>query len=198
MALPAATDFTGPDITEAQFKTAMIALVEYLEDLETITPGLIAYFPRTTAPSGWLKVNGAVITVAAYSALVAATYCGDAANATAPSYYRCTNPENPSGTRSTSGAYFKLADLRGEFIRGLDNGRGVDTGRVLGSTQGQSIQTHTHTIPVYDAGNVISPLARASADSNSSSALVGNPATAGTGAVETRPRNVALLACIKY
>ncbi|MGJ7631431.1 phage tail protein, partial [Citrobacter freundii] len=34
----------------------------------------------------------------------------------------------------------RLPDLRGEFIRGWDDGRGVDSGRVIGSAQGHAIQ----------------------------------------------------------
>jgi hypothetical protein len=37
-------------------------------------------------------------------------------------------------------------DLRGEFIRGLDSGRGVDTGRVLGTAQIDLFKSHTHDL----------------------------------------------------
>ncbi len=37
-------------------------------------------------------------------------------------------------------------DLRGEFIRGLDNGRGVDVGRVLASSQTADYQSHSHAV----------------------------------------------------
>lgn len=36
-------------------------------------------------------------------------------------------------------------DLRGEFIRGLDSGRGIDAGRALGSWQIDMFKSHTHT-----------------------------------------------------
>ncbi|EJC5332094.1 phage tail protein [Salmonella enterica] len=39
-----------------------------------------------------------------------------------------------------------LPDLRGEFIRGWDDGKGVDSGRLILSSQGQSVQQHTHDI----------------------------------------------------
>jgi phage-related tail fiber protein len=51
----------------------------------------------------------------------------------------------PSGwipANGTSGT----PDLRGEFIRGLDSGRGVDTGRVLASWQIDIFKSHTHGI----------------------------------------------------
>jgi len=39
-----------------------------------------------------------------------------------------------------------MPDLRGEFIRGLDAGRGVDAGRTLASAQAQSMQSHNHSV----------------------------------------------------
>lgn len=54
---------------------------------------------------------------------------------------------NAIGTLYGTGAAgtFRIPDLRGEFLRGHDNGRGIDNGRTLGSTQGYSIQSHNHT-----------------------------------------------------
>lgn len=85
----------------------------------------VMYFPRTTAPTGWLKCNGAAISRTAYSnlfAIIGTTFgAGDGVNT------------------------FNLPDLRGEFIRGWDDGRGVDSGRALGSAQAGSLGSHTHT-----------------------------------------------------
>ena len=98
----------------------------------------------------------------------------------------------------------KLTDLRSEFIRGADDGRGVDTGRALLSSQGDAIRNITGKFLGYDYG----------ADSKSSwggaftyISTAGNTASAGTGggevnttfdaslvvptASENRPRNVA-------
>jgi microcystin-dependent protein len=227
MALPAATDFTGSSITEAQFKTAMTDLVEYLEGLETVTPGAVVYFPRTTAPTGWLKANGAVVTVASYAALVAAAYCGDAANATALSCYRCTSDSNPAGTRSTTGAYFVLPDLRAETIKGLDDGRGIDSARVLASAQADqnkahahagssgstaSAGVHTHTVRGDTNASAstkhlaVNSNGNSTANTNLSDAALSAGAhthtvtltVASDGGTEVRVRNIALLACIKF
>ena len=178
MPLPLPTDFTGPNITEAQFKTAMTDLVNYLAALETIPVGAVVAFAMSTPPTGFLKANGAAISRTAYSALFAkigTTY--------------------GAGNGSTT---FNVPDLRGEFVRGWDDGRGVDTGRSLGSTQNHALQSHTHTFPVYRAGNFTAPELFASADSKTTSTFIGNIVVSAAGGAETRPRNVALLACIKY
>lgn len=98
-----------------------------------VPPGAVMHFARTTAPSGWLKCNGAAISRTAYAGLFAAI-----------------------GTTFGAGdgfTTFNLPDLRGEFIRGWDDGRGVDGGRAMGSRQDGAIQSHTHTGSSADAGN---------------------------------------------
>lgn len=133
----------------------------------------VVYFPRTTAPSGWLKANGAAISRTAYSDLFAVI-----------------------GTTFGAGdgvTTFNLPDLRGEFVRGWDDGRGVDTGRVMGSSQADSFKSHSHGIPEVEPGT---------GDGNGFDSG-GKPqatqvSTKETGGTETRPRNIALLACIKF
>lgn len=48
---------------------------------------------------------------------------------------------------------FNLPDTRGEFIRGLDNGRGIDSGRVLGSNQSDEFRSHGHTASIGGSGS---------------------------------------------
>ncbi len=78
---------------------------------------------QATPPDGWLKCNGATFDKAKYPKLAVAY---------------------PSGS---------LPDLRGEFLRGWDDGRGVDTGRALLSLQAHSLQIHNHFLPT-GAGTV--------------------------------------------
>lgn len=133
--------------------------------------GDIIFVAKNSPPPGFLKANGAAISRTTYSALFSAigTTFG-------------------TGDGSTT---FNIPDLRGEFIRGWADDRAVDTGRVFGSAQADEIKSHTHTVPistttvVWNYGN--------------GGALVGSGYTSGaTGGTETRPRNVTLLACIKY
>nr|DAS37511.1 MAG TPA: tail collar fiber protein [Caudoviricetes sp.] len=99
-------------------------LLDASDLLGMVPSGAVLYFAGRTAPAGWLKANGAAVSRTAYAALFAAigtTYgAGDG--------------------RST----FNLPDLRGEFIRGWDDGRGVDAGRVFGSAQAHALQSHQH------------------------------------------------------
>ena len=110
----------------------MAATKKYVDDEIAAIPstagvpaGTVIYTARSTAPTGYLKANGAAVSRTTYSDLFSAigtTY--------------------GSGDGSTT---FNLPDLRGEFVRGVDDGRGVDTGRTLGSTQGSANLSHTHT-----------------------------------------------------
>lgn len=178
MALPAAADFTGSSITEAQFKTAIAAMRDYIADLETVAPGIVAHFPASSPPAGWLKANGAAVSRSTYSALFAAIGVTFGA-----------------GDGSTT---FNLPDLRGEFVRGLDDSRGVDSGRVLGSAQADEIESHTHGIPAGGNGTGPVRLLDYTTIGGTSRNVAATQLSNSTGGAETRPRNIALLACIKY
>ncbi|ELE8639311.1 tail fiber protein [Escherichia coli] len=84
--------------------------------------GVPVPWPSATPPTGWLKCNGAPFSAEEYPEL-AKVY-----------------PTN------------KLPDLRGEFIRGWDDGRGVDSGRTLLSAQGDAIRNITGNVGVYSDG----------------------------------------------
>jgi microcystin-dependent protein len=86
-------------------------------------PGTVIWSACTTAPVGYLKANGASLLRADYPNLFAAI-----------------------GTTygAADGTHFNVPDLRGEFPRGFDDGRGVDAGRVQGVAQAANIESHTH------------------------------------------------------
>ncbi len=134
-----------------------------------LSAGTIAYFAASAAPAGFVKANGAAVSRTTYAALflaIGTTYgAGDGSNT------------------------FNVPDLRGEFVRGLDDGRGIDSGRAIGTAQAQANTAAKNPTTKYNF----------------------NGATWASGAVngfgfgdntasdaETRPRNVALLACIKF
>ena len=158
--------------------------------------GMIAYFARNAAPAGWLKANGAAVSRTTYAALFAAigTTFG-------------------TGDDSTT---FNLPDLRGEFLRGWDDGRGVDVGRAFGSHQSDAFQGHARNLKRSQSDarmhglNYYQNVGTNNNQDSPAPAAINNGDTwlthdylphlsYGTPrvAAETRPRNIALLACIK-
>ena len=148
-------------------------------------PGTIIYHSTSTAPTGYLKANGASLSTTTYATLFAVigyTYGG-------------------------SGASFTLPDLRGQFIRSwADNGTTYDAGRTFGGTQADDFKNHQHE---FGADDQVGPqgsytnLGSFSYDATSTTSGGGarlrtRDDTTNFGTTETRPRNIALLACIKY
>lgn len=161
--------------------------------------GSVMYFAASSAPAGWLECNGQLVSRAIYLDLYR--------------IIKYTFGRNEDGTQ------FALPDLRGEFVRGWDHYRGVDLDRAFGSWQkgsfagdtsfailsGQPL-TATKMVLGFDGdvgddyqGLQLAPLSSANynmivvdeeepTNSSSLSGVVG----------VSRPRNVALLPCIKY
>ena len=171
LTLPGVPTTTNMAATKGYVDT-QIAAIPAAQDL---TPaGTVIYTARTTAPTGYLKANGAAVSRTTFAALFSAigtTY--------------------GAGNGSTT---FNLPELRGEFVRGWDDGRGLDTGRTIGSVQAQAIQSHNHSgvVGVGVNGSVTVTGGIIGVQSDGVNTSIGN-----TGGAETRPRNIALLACIK-
>ncbi|WP_430624210.1 tail fiber protein [Pseudomonas entomophila] len=192
-----------------------------------VPAGAIVYFAALNAPPGYLKANGAQVSRTTYAKLLAAI-----------------GTVGGAGDGSTT---FNVPDLRGEFVRGTDDGRGVDAGRLLGTIQYSQNLSHTH-VGVTDAigshshtvsgstnttgshthnvnmgGNDVAGYRPAitapgadgimtagaisaagdhahwfSATSDVNGAHAHNLSIYYDGGTESRPRNIALLACIKY
>ncbi|EOY0017026.1 phage tail protein, partial [Escherichia coli] len=145
--------------------------------------GVPVPWPSATPPTGWLKCNGAAFSAEEYPEL-AKVY-----------------PTN------------KLPDLRGEFIRGWDDGRGVDNGRGLLTLQDGAIVSHNHywgiwtsrtndqTLESFTGTTILKQITPLSPAINFDNYPIPNPAiteggvvaatTKPAGANETRPRNVA-------
>jgi len=95
-----------------------------------------------------------------------------------------------------------VPDLRGEFIRGFDNGKGTDTGRVLGSSQADAFESHGHNTNMRSSeiggsadatGAYITPHALVGARGADSSNITDTTIVDSFGGTETRPLNVALI-----
>lgn len=149
--------------------TSVADALSYLGISSNLVPvGVPLPWPLAAPPSGWLLCNGQTFTTAQYPALAVA-------------YPGLATP-----------------DLRGLFIRGLDNGRGYDPLRDLGTEQLDAFASHRHQPEQSGAGN------RFVADYSENGSGSGAQITMGSnnyamcrytnyvGGTETRPRNFAL------
>ncbi len=166
-------------------------------------------------PTGLVAGTTYYVAAAGYAAgsfTVSATPGGAAINTTGAQSGVHTAESAPWG-RGDGITTFQAPELRAEFLRGWDDGRGIDTNRVFGSQQLDAFQGHKHESQqpmsmrfgadaVYDAD---SSVARAD-DMNPtwlSTAMQVAPVTDGVNgtprtAAETRPRSRAVLMCVKY
>lgn len=136
------------------------------EELSDCQVGIPLPWPQSTAPSGYLICNGQAFNKTTYP-LLAKAY--------------------PAGA---------LPDLRGEFLRGLDAGRGVDVGRGALSAQESQNQEHTHGLVLKNAsgnGNNDQYAMRTLAINTSNSTYT----TEKSGGKESRPRNIAFLYIVR-
>lgn len=146
---------------------------------EEIMAGQIVFCAGNSIPNGYLECNGATVSRTTYATLFAAI----------GSIYG-------AGDGATT---FQLPDLRGEFIRGADRGRGVDSGRAVGSAQAQDVQAHNHSITMLESASGsyydYYPATRRQGDTPR---VYQQANTANSTGTETRPRNIAMIAAIKY
>lgn len=144
---------------------------------------LIIWHPAGTAPANHVKANGAALSRTTYAWLfgkIGTAYgVGDGATT------------------------FNVPDLRGEFLRGLDDGRGVDTGRSLGSSQADALQNITGTFAQGGLGTNTGAFQQSSTFTGVGQGAQPNYVSSfdasrvARTAAETRPRNVAGLYCIR-
>jgi len=159
----------GDNLTNKTYVDAQVATAA-----ARMPAGVVAMHAANTAPTGWLECDGAAVSRTTYAALFTAigTTWG-------------------SGDGSTT---FNVPDLRGEFVRGWDHGRGVDTGRAFASSQADDIKA----IPdpwLWNAPESTQGFASGSNYTGRQSTQ--NRPADWPDATETRPRNVALMYIIK-
>ena len=127
--------------------------------------GEIKIWPLATAPSKYVVCGGQElnrVTYASLFAILGVTY--------------------GAGNGSTT---FNVPDLRGVFVRGWDNTRGLDPSRVFGSYQADELKAHTHRI---GSASLIAASGTAFPYQGSGTGME----TTSTGGTETRPKNVAM------
>lgn len=182
-------------------------IIDQLDQPENrIKPGMTMMWPTSTVPVGYLECAGQAVSRTTYAALFAVI-----------------GTSFGSGDGSNT---FNIPDMRGEFARGWDHGRGIDTGRAVGSWQDEAFKSHGHTASTGSAG-AHSHDTKVGGDSNNvrpdtptnAITMAGNSAGSGTtgsgqiveagshthtvtvnstGSTETRPRNVAWMFIIKF
>lgn len=139
-----------------------------------VVSGMIMIWPAAAIPAGWLECDGSAISRAANALL-----------------FTAIGTTYGAGDGSTT---FNIPDLRGEFVRGYDNGKGVDVGRALGSSQADAIKQTTITGGGANASwTSTSPDGKLIDPSNKS----GNFSITIPGGTETVPKNVAMKFIIK-
>ena len=170
---------------------------------QAVPTGSVHLMASTTVPSGYLKCNGAAVSRTTYADLFAEI--GTAFGA---------------GDGSST---FNVPDLRGEFVRGWDDSRGVDSGRNFATAQGDQNKQHNHsataTSTVTDPGHnhvYIDQQAHnegyrpwkagdndcGQRNKNTNNAFTGisvstSVSVANDGGNEARPRNIAMMYVIK-
>ncbi|EMI7061626.1 MULTISPECIES: phage tail protein [Providencia] len=133
------------------------------DELSDYPVGAPIPWPQATAPAGFLVCNGQSFNKTTYP-LLAKAY--------------------PTGV---------LPDLRGEFIRGVDYGRGIDANRTVLSTQGDAFRAHNHSVIGEDSGSGTAYFGRG----NGSRRSITKDAMNLEGGTETRPRNIAFLYIVR-
>ena len=123
--LPATTGTAGQFLSVSSSNHSATNAELVFTTVQGVPSGSVFCMAVATVPTGYLECNGAAVSRTTYSALFAiigTTY----------------------GTGNGSST-FNLPDLRGEFVRGFDNGRGVDSGRSINDPQTSANKSHNHT-----------------------------------------------------
>ncbi|MCK9799756.1 tail fiber protein [Pseudomonas sp. MAFF 302030] len=181
-------------ITDAYTKSVTYTKAEIealLKNMSALPVGAMVPFPKGTVPAGFLEVDGSVQSAAEYPDLAA--YLGTTFN-----------------TGGEAAGVFRLPESRGEFLRGWDHGLGVDAGREIGSSQLDALQNLTGSVgrviplgkPELDGLGVFEIGATANSQAGGTTGAALKHASFDASRVartstETRPRNLAVMWCIK-
>jgi len=104
--------------------------------VQGVPTGCVFCMAVATVPSGYLECDGTAVSRTTYAALFAVIG---------------TQYGNPNSTQ------FRVPDLRGEFVRGFDNNRNIDSGRSIGSSQGSQNASHNHSASASSSSSVTDP-----------------------------------------
>ena len=170
----------------AQLLAAIRWLIDQAVPVGTVMAGYFA-----AAPAGWLLCSGQVVSRAAYPRLW--THVNGAGLAVSEAAWAASGHGRFSvGDGSTT---FRLPDLRSEFLRGFDNGRGLVPSNTLGAWLADEFKSHTHPMgPEFvteDGGS------GGVGGTTSGSPGVAGP-TGAAGGAGARPRAVGVAFCVRF
>ena len=167
-------------------------LQNQINGFQALPTGTVLYTAGISVPAGFLALTGQSLSKNTYANLYSII----------------------GGIYGQNSTTFNLPDLRGEFIRSWDNGRGVDVSRSLGTAQSESFKSHGHLFDdirwsevdgVYTYNDpLLGPTQVGPGAGSNKGTDYDNGAhfiqhgTYKVGGEETRPRNIALQAIIKY
>lgn len=165
------------------------------QSMGPVPVGSTIWINGITAPPGFVKENGALLSRASFPGL----YAFAAASNNIVSEVGWAAGQSGSFSTGDLATTFRVPDSRGEFIRAWDNARGVDSGRNIGSNQADALRDHTHNYSAPTATNTGAVVNGSASLAFWTGGPVANTSTgANIGAAETRPRSIPKLACIKY
>jgi hypothetical protein len=179
----ATTAFTNTAIATlaSNLNASIAALQDAIASTRPVPAASVFYIASSVVPYGYFEAAGQIASTLTYNDLWVAL------GSPAPAIGDAINT-------------FRIPDLRGEFVRGWDHGRGIDTNRTLKSAQGGSIQSHAHVyVDTYYReawGN--GPGIGSNKTDGDNYDYNYDRTTNTTGENETRPRNVALMPIIKW
>lgn len=168
----------------------VLVAIQKLVDL-SVPVGTVKFGYFSAAEPGFLLMQGQLVSRAAYPRLYAAMSARGFV--IADGFWTAGQKGMFSDGDGTT--TFRLPDLRGEFIRVADMGRGVDVGRLVGTWQDEAFKAHAHEMGSESGGgsNLATPVDSGGVDETAVGGL-----TSQAGGTETRPRNVALTACVRF
>jgi len=164
------------EITTAKILDANVTLAKLAAVVQNalLPAGAVQAFAMNSAPTGWLAADGTAVSRSTYAAL-----------------FTAIGTTYGAGDGSTT---FALPDLRGYFVRGSGTNSDGTAAGTFGSKQADDFKSHSHgnVRKLSSDGAGIASVAAGTAPATSTTF------TDSTGGTETRPKNIAMLYCIKF
>jgi microcystin-dependent protein len=172
-----ATKLATDAVETLKIKDAAVTAAKLAADVGVlfVPAGAVMPFAMNSAPTGWLAASGTAVSRTTYATLFAAI-----------------STTYGVGDGSTT---FNLPDLRGYFVRGSGTNSDATESGTFGAKQADAFEAHTHLLTLNQNST---SNGTTTAESSFNGPATGNATTSSTGDTETRPKNIAMLYCIKH